>query len=109
MFGRLISAFALAFFASTFCHAAIDEEAAQSLAKKSNCFKCHAVDKKKDGPAYKEVAEKYRGKPEGPDKLFKHVTTKPMVKIDGVEEEHISLKTTDEAQIRNVIGWILSR
>jgi hypothetical protein len=31
-------------------------EAAQALARHSNSFKCHAIDKKKDGPAYKEVA-----------------------------------------------------
>lgn len=31
------------------------------LAKKSNCLACHAVDKKVVGPAWKDVAAKYRG------------------------------------------------
>jgi cytochrome c len=31
------------------------------LAKKSNCMACHAVDKKLVGPAYEEVAKKYKG------------------------------------------------
>ena len=31
------------------------------------------------------------------------------VKVDGKEEEHTSLKTKDEAEVRNVIQWILSR
>ncbi|MCL2345619.1 MAG: c-type cytochrome [Desulfobulbus sp.] len=38
-------------------HAA-DEEA---LAKAKNCFSCHQVDKKLVGPAYKDVAAKYKG------------------------------------------------
>ncbi|MDP1957216.1 c-type cytochrome [Rhodoferax sp.] len=31
------------------------------LAKKSNCMACHLVDKKLVGPAYAEVAAKYKG------------------------------------------------
>jgi cytochrome c len=31
------------------------------LAKAKNCFACHATDKKIIGPAYKEVAAKYKG------------------------------------------------
>ena len=31
------------------------------LATKSGCTACHAVDKKVVGPAYKEVAAKYKG------------------------------------------------
>lgn len=31
------------------------------LAKKSNCTACHAIDKKVVGPAWKAVADKYRG------------------------------------------------
>ena len=33
----------------------------EALAKKHNCTACHAVDKKVVGPAYKEVAAKYKG------------------------------------------------
>ena len=40
--------------------AAIPAQASEELAKKHNCFACHAVDKKLVGPAYKEVAAKYR-------------------------------------------------
>lgn len=31
------------------------------LAKASKCFACHAIDKKLVGPAWKEIAVKYRG------------------------------------------------
>jgi len=88
--------------------AAVDVDAAKSLMKKSGCFKCHSGDKKKDGPPYHEVAVKFRDRPEAEDTLFKHLTTKPKIKADGKEEEHITLKTKDEAEIRNVIHWILS-
>lgn len=88
---------------------AMDADAAQSLAKKSDCLKCHSVDKKKDGPPYKEVAVKYKGKADAEQKLYVHLTTNPNIKIDGNEEEHTSLKTKNEAEVRNVIQWILSR
>lgn len=88
---------------------ALDAAAAESLARKSDCFKCHAIDKKKDGPPYKEIAAKYKGKPDAEQKLFTHLTTSPKVKVDDKEEEHTSLKTKNEAEIRNVVQWILSR
>ena len=33
----------------------------EALAKKHNCLACHQMDKKTVGPAYKEVAAKYKG------------------------------------------------
>ena len=33
----------------------------EALAKKHNCTSCHAIDKKLVGPAYKDVAAKYKG------------------------------------------------
>jgi len=94
---------------SAFLVNAADDAAAESLMKKSGCFKCHSVDKKKDGPAYHEVAAKLKGKPDAEQTLYKHLTTHPKVTIEGKEEEHASLKTTDDAQIKNVIQYILSR
>jgi len=89
-------------------HAAVDADAAQALLKKSDCFKCHAIDKKKDGPPYKEVAKKYKGKADAEDKLTKHITTSPTIEIDGKKEEHKSIKSKDAAEIKNVVQWILS-
>ena len=91
-------------------HAAdVDVSAAEALAKKSGCLKCHAVDKKKDGPSYKETAAKYKGKADAVDKITKHITTSPKIKVDGVEETHDALKSKDAKEIRNVVDWILSR
>lgn len=90
------------------CAAAVDEEAARALAKKSECFKCHTLDEKKDGPAWKEVAKKYRGKPDAEAKLYIHVTTAPKVKIDGEEENHQIVKSKKDPEIYNLIRFILS-
>ncbi|HEX6266894.1 MAG TPA: c-type cytochrome [Burkholderiales bacterium] len=40
---------------------ALPAHADEALAKKHNCLACHQVDKKTIGPAYKEVAKKYKG------------------------------------------------
>ncbi len=88
--------------------AAPDGDAAQALMKKSDCLKCHAIDKKKDGPSFKEVAKKYKGKADAEDKLVKHITTGPMIEIDGVKEEHKKIKSTDAAEIKNAVQWMLS-
>lgn len=39
------------------------------LAKKSNCMSCHTVDTKLVGPAYKDVAAKYKGQADAVKKL----------------------------------------
>lgn len=87
---------------------ALDAAAAEALARKSGCLKCHAPDKKKDGPAMKDIAAKWKGKPDAEQKLVTHVTTSPKVKIEGKDEEHDQLKTKDAGEIKNVILWYLS-
>ena len=87
--------------------AQVDAEAAQSLAKKSNCLKCHSVSAKKEGPPFKETAAKYKGKADGEQKLYVHLTTGPKVKVDGKEEEHDNVKSKNESEVRNVVKWIL--
>ena len=54
----------LAFFASmlTFSHHAhADTEQLKKLMQANNCFACHQIDKRKYGPNFYEVAEKYQG------------------------------------------------
>lgn len=86
-----------------------DPAAAESLAKHSNCFKCHLIDRKKESTPWREIASKYRGKPDAVEKLTHHVTSGEMVKFDdGHEENHKKVKSNDPGQIRNLIDWILS-
>lgn len=104
----VVGAFALAWIGAAVA-ANVDEDAAQSLAKKSGCLKCHAIDKKKDAPSYKSIAEKYKSKPDAEDKLFKHATSNPEVEVDGKKEKHDSPKSKDEKEIRNLVRWVLTR
>lgn len=98
---------ALALFIFSTPGMAADADAAKALLKKNDCFKCHALSKKKDGPSYKSIAKKYQGEADAVQKLHTHVTTGPMVEVDGVEEEHKVIKGS-EAEISNMIDWILS-
>jgi len=41
--------------------ARVNADAGEDMLKKSGCTACHAIDKKVVGPAYIEVAEKYKG------------------------------------------------
>ena len=109
IFGAAVIGFAALAFSSV-ASAAPDAEAAKALAKQNNCFKCHAIDKDKDGPSYHSVAEKYKGKPNAEAKLVNHLTTGEKAKFpDGHEEEHKIVKTKDEAQIKNLVQWILAQ
>ena len=87
----------------------VDVAGAEALAKKSGCLKCHSVAQKKDAPSYKSIAEKYKGKADAEATLHKHLTGNPKVKVDGKEEEHDSPKTKNDAEIRNLVRWVLSR
>ena len=88
---------------------ASDETAARDLAQSSGCFKCHGVDKKKDGPALRDVAAKYKGVADAETKLIYHVTSGEMVKFDdGHEEHHKKVKTDSQNDTRNLVQWILA-
>lgn len=45
----------------------------EQLAKSKNCLACHAVDSKKLGPAFKDVAQKYAGQNDAAAKLSEKV------------------------------------
>lgn len=97
---------------ATAASADVDVEAAKYLARSNNCFKCHGIHKKKDGPTWASVADKFRGKANAESRLVEHVTSGEMAKFpDGHEEKHKIIKTSpphDTAQIKNLIDWILS-
>ena len=52
----------------------VDMAAGQALATKSACMSCHGIDKKIVGPAYKDVAAKYKGDKKAEAKLVEKVT-----------------------------------
>jgi cytochrome c len=52
---------------------AAQADAGEDLLKKSGCTACHAIDKKVVGPAYMDVAAKYKGDASAPAKLQEKV------------------------------------
>ena len=86
-----------------------DVAAAEALLKKSGCMKCHSVSAKKEGPSFKDTAAKYKGKADAEAALVRHLTTNPKIKVDGREELHDALKTKNDAEVKNVVAYILGR
>lgn len=52
---------------------AVHADAGEDLIKKNGCTACHSIDKKLVGPAYVDVAAKYKGDASAPAKLFEKV------------------------------------
>lgn len=50
-----------------------DQQSQLTLARKSGCLACHAIDKKVVGPAWKDVATSYKDDPGAKDKLIEKV------------------------------------
>jgi cytochrome c len=80
--------------------------AQEDLAKKHNCFACHAVDKKVVGPSYKDVAAKYRGDKAAATKLFDKVK-KGGAGVWGPVPMPPNAQVPD-ADVKALVGWILS-
>ena len=80
--------------------------AQEELAKKHNCFACHAVDKKVVGPSYKDVAAKYRNDKAAPTKLFDKVK-KGGAGVWGPVPMPPNAQVPD-ADVKTLVNWILS-
>ena len=77
----------------------------QELAQKKNCLACHTVDKKVVGPAYKEVAAKYKGDKTAVAKLTEKIQ-KGGVGAWGQVPMPPNPVTPDEA--KTLAPWVLS-
>ncbi|MBI1173648.1 MAG: c-type cytochrome [Sideroxydans sp.] len=51
----------------------LTQEQALALAAKGNCLACHKIDKKVVGPAWKDVAAKYRGDAKAAATIASHI------------------------------------
>lgn len=89
--------------------AQVDADAALALAKRNDCFKCHAIDKTKKAPAYKRISARLRSKPDAVETIIEHITAGSMVELeDGSDEQHKIVDTRDPAELGNLARWILS-
>ncbi|MBA2690341.1 MAG: c-type cytochrome [Burkholderiales bacterium] len=81
--------------------------ASLELAQKSACMACHAVDKKMVGPAYKDIAAKYKGDKTAEAKLFEKVK-KGGSGVWGQIPMPPNATVKDE-DIRTLVKWVLSQ
>jgi cytochrome c len=81
--------------------------ASLDLATKSGCMACHAIDKKVVGPAYKEVAAKYKGDKDAEAKLFKKVK-EGGVGTWGQVPMPPNTHVKDE-DLKTLVKWVLSQ
>ena len=71
---------------------------AQDLLKAKGCLGCHEMDKKKVGPAFKDVAAKYKGNADAQAMLVAKIK-------DG--KGHAKISGTDE-ELKSAVGTVLS-
>ena len=79
---------------------------AAALLKKDGCTACHAIDKKVVGPAYNDVAAKYKGDAGAAAKLIKKVKEGGSGVWGPVPMPPNA--TTPDADIKNLVDWILT-
>jgi cytochrome c len=86
---------------------AVDAAAAQALAQKSGCLACHSVDKKIIGPAYKDVAAKYKGQKDAEAKLIDKVKKGGSGTWGPMPMPANSPQVKDD-DIKTLVQWVLS-
>ena len=80
--------------------------ASEELAKKNACTACHAIDKKLVGPAYKDVAAKYKGDAKAPAMLEEKVK-KGGVGVWGQVPMPPNPQVKEE-DVKTLVKWVLS-
>lgn len=85
---------------------AVDPKAAEELARKSACMACHAVDKKLVGPAYQDIAAKYRGQKDAEARLIDRVR-KGSKGVWGEMPMPPNAQLKDE-DAKTLVQWVLS-
>jgi len=89
---------AIAAAAAALVFAAGAANASPELAKKNGCTNCHEVDKKKVGPAFKDIAAKYKGKADAADKIAGELKA---------GKGHPAVKASDD-DIKTLVHWVLA-
>lgn len=80
--------------------------ASEELAKKNACTACHAIDKKLVGPAYKDVAAKYKGDAKA-EAMLQEKVKKGGVGVWGQVPMPPNAAVKDE-DVKTLVKWILS-
>lgn len=79
----------------------------QALAQKSGCLACHGVDKKVLGPAFKDIAAKYKGDKAAEGKLVAKVK-KGGSGVWGPIPMPANSPQVKDGDIKTIVKWIMS-
>ena len=79
----------------------------EDLAKKYQCLACHQMDKKLVGPAYKDVAKKYKGQADAAVKLAERIK-KGSTGVWGPVPMPANDKVPD-ADIKTLAEWVMKQ
>jgi cytochrome c len=81
---------------------------ASALLQKGGCVACHSVDKKILGPAFKDVAAKYKGQKEAEETLIKKVKAGGSGVWGPMPMPPNAGKLTDD-EFKTVVAWVLAQ
>ena len=84
---------------------ALPARASPDLADRKNCSACHAVEQKRVGPAFKDIAAKYAGQAGAVDKLAQKVIRGGSGVWGAVPMP--ANPQVNEAEARQLVQWIL--
>jgi cytochrome c len=77
------------------------------IATKAGCTACHAVDKKIVGPAFKDIAAKYKGQGDAVAKLSEKVRKGGSGVFGPIPMPPNSAEKINDADLKAVIDWVL--
>jgi cytochrome c len=97
--GKTMKSLVLAIAATAALTAAGAAQASAELAQKAGCTTCHAVDTKKMGPAFKEVAKKYKGNAAAEAELVTKLKS---------GKGHPAVKASDD-DVKAIVKWVLAQ
>lgn len=80
----------------------------KELADQYGCLYCHKIDEKKDGPAYREIAVKYKGDEQAMAELMNSVKSGSRGKWAGANVMLPHKKNLPDADLNIIVSWILS-
>lgn len=90
----------------TACSVAVPVLANEAIIKKARCVACHSVEQKRVGPAYKEVAARYRGQ-DVEQTLFEKVRHGGKGNWGEIPMTPHSPEQISDADLKTAIAWIL--
>ena len=85
----------------------LDNAKAEAMMKKDGCAACHAIDKKIVGPAYVDVAAKYKGDKNAVAMLSKKSEGRQHRRV-GTDPDAAECRRRRDADITELVTWIMS-